>query len=74
MDETLSVYVIKIKGSSYYTLAHFFLNSTHGFGLNWEEQQFEGDMMGGREKVFTYAAFFVSSTGVKIDTNGCVGD
>ena len=24
MDETFSVYVIKIKGSSYYTLAHFF--------------------------------------------------
>ena len=34
----------------------------------------EGDMMRGREKVFTYAAVFVSSTGVKINTNGCVGD
>ena len=33
MDETLSVYMIRVKGSSYYTRAQFSLNSIHGFGL-----------------------------------------
>lgn len=39
-------------------LLNFFLNSTHGFGLVWKDKLFKGDMMRGREKVFTYAAFF----------------
>ena len=42
----------------------FFLNFKHGFGLVWKE----GDIRRSREEVFTYAAFFVSSSCVKIDT------
>ena len=47
--------------------AQFFLNSIHGFGLVWKEKLFEGNMRRRREEVFTYAAFFVSSSCVKID-------
>ena len=53
MDKTLSIYIVTIKGSSYYTLAQFFLNSIHGFGLVWKEKLFEGDMIRDREEVFT---------------------
>ena len=51
MDETLSIYLIRVKGSSYYTHAQFFLNSIHGFGLVWKEKLFEGDMRRSREEV-----------------------
>lgn len=48
-------YIIRIKRSSYYTvLLNFFLNTWVWFRLG----TLEGDMMRGREKVFTYAAFF----------------
>ena len=61
---------IRIKGFSYYTLAHIFVwIPCNGFGLVWKEKLFEEDMMRGREEVFTYAAFFcVYTLLVKINT------
>ena len=64
MDETLTIYINKIKGSSNFTHAQFFSEFQNGFGLVWKE----GDIRRSREEVFTYAAFFVSSSCVKIDT------
>ena len=61
MDETLSIYIITIKGSSSYS---------HGLGLAWKEKLFEGDLRRGREEVFSYAAFLVCvlSSCMKMDT------
>ena len=71
IDETFSLYnyIIRIKGFSYYTLAHiFFWIPKNGFGLVQKEKLFEEDMMIEREEVFTYAAFFVCTLLVKINT------
>ena len=54
MDETFSIYIIRIKGSSHYTLAQF-SSEFH----TWVQFSLKGDMMRGREEVFTYAAFCV---------------
>ena len=42
----------------------------NGFGLVWKEKLFKGDVRGGREEVFSYAAFLVcvSSSCMKMDT------
>ena len=70
MDETLSVYIIGIKGSSYYTHAQFFFRYMGSVQSGIKEKLFERDMRRGREElVFTFAAFlFVLSRYVKIDT------
>ena len=64
MDETLTIYVNKIKGSSNFTHAQFFSEFQ-----TWIRFSLEGrGHKESREEVFTYAAFFVSSSCVKIDT------
>ena len=61
MDETLSIYIIRIEGSSYYTLAQFSseFHTWVWFSLKGELLKFEGDIMRGSKEVFTYAAFCV---------------
>ena len=59
MDETLSIYIIGIEGSSYYTLAQFSSEFHAWVQFSLKGELFEGDMMRGMEEVFTYAAFCV---------------
>ena len=69
MDETVSIYIIRIKGSSYYTLVQFFpeFHTWVRFSLK-NKQYVKRDMRRSREEVFPYAASFVSSSCVKVDT------
>lgn len=69
MDETVSIYIIRIKGSSYYTLVQFFpeFHTWVRFSLK-NKQYAKRDMRGSKEEVFPYAASFVSSSCVKVDT------
>ena len=59
MDETLSIYIIRIEGSSYYTLAQFSSEFHTWVQFSLKGELFEGDMMRGMEEVFPYAAFCV---------------
>ena len=69
MDETVSIYIIRIKGSSYYTLAQIFpeFHTWVRFSLK-DKKYVKRDMRRRREEVFPYAAFFASSSCVKVDT------
>ena len=75
MDETVSIYIIRIKGSSYYTLAQFFPEFHTWVRFSVKDKQYvKRDMRRSRKEVFPYAASFVSLSCLKVDTkNGCVG-
>ena len=69
MDETVSIYIIRIKGSSYYTLVQFFPEFHTWVRFSVKDKQYvKRDMRRSGEEVFTYAAFFVSLSCVKVDT------
>ena len=76
MDKTLSVYIIGIKGSSYYTIAQFSSEFHTRVQFSLKAELFEGDMMKSREEVFTYIASCVCVVLSHEDRhkNGCVGD
>ena len=69
MDETVSINIIRIKGSSYYTLVQFFpeFHTWVRFSLK-NKQYAKRDKRRSRKEVFPYPAFFVSSSCVKVDT------
>ena len=53
MDETLSIYIIRIEGSSYYTLVQFSSEFHTWAWFSLKGELFEGDIMRGSEEVFT---------------------